>query len=190
MSDYGEDIPVACVGIVMNVNQLVLAIIIGLGQVIQPIVSYNYGAAKYSRVKYSYRLSVAIGTVVSLIAFALFEIFPHEIISLFGTGTDKYFEFGERFMRIFLFFTWFLSLQPITTTFFTSIGKAFKGLFLSLTRQIIFFLPFLFIFTYIFGIDGVAYTGSSADFLSAVVAIVMVAIEFRNINRLEKNPAK
>ncbi len=190
LSDYGEDIPVACVGIVMKVNQLVLAIIIGLGQGIQPIVSYNYGAAKYSRVKDSYRLSVAIGTVASLIAFALFEIFPHEIISLFGTGTDKYFEFGERFMRIFLFFTWLLSLQPITTTLFTSIGKAFKGLFLSLTRQIIFFLPFLLIFTYIFGIDGVAYTGSAADFLSAVIAIVMVAIEFRNINRLEKNPAK
>ena len=75
-------------------------------------------------------------------------------------------------------------MQPITSTFFTSIGKPIKGVFLSLTRQILFFLPLLLVLPIFFGIDGIVYTGPVADVLSGVVAIFMAVFEFRAMNRL------
>lgn len=186
LSQYGESDPLAVAGIVMKVNMIVFSIVIGLAQGTQPIESFNYGACKYDRVKKAYRLASFSGAAISLVAFVLFQTIPRQILSLFGEGTETYFEFGVRFFRIFLFFTWINCLQPITSTFFTSIGKPIKGVFLSLTRQILFFIPTLLILPAIFGIDGIIYTGPTADMLSAIVAIVMAALEFRAMNRLEK----
>ncbi|MCM1507216.1 MAG: MATE family efflux transporter [Ruminococcus flavefaciens] len=187
LSVYGDSEPIAVCGIVMKVNMIVFAIVIGLAQGTQPIESFNYGARQYGRVRSAYKLAVTVGAVVSVIAFILFHLFPRQILSLFGSGTDTYYELGEKFFKIFLFFTWLNCLQPITSTFFTSIGKPIKGVFLSLTRQIIFFIPFLLILPHFFqsGIDGIVYTGPTADFLSAIVAIAMAFYEFRNIRKLE-----
>ncbi len=185
LSKYGDSEPIACCGIVMKVNMIIFAIVIGLAQGTQPIESFNYGAKQYDRVRKAYKLAVTVGAVISVIAFVLFHLFPREILSLFGSGTDTYYELGEKFFKIFLFFTWLNCLQPITSTFFTSIGKPIKGVFLSLTRQIIFFMPLLLILPRFFKIDGIIYTGPVADLLSAIVAVTMAVFEFRNIRKLE-----
>ena len=184
LSIYGENEPLACAGIVMKVNMIVFSIVIGLAQGTQPIESFNYGARQFDRVKKAYRLAVISGGAISILAFVCFQLFPRQILSLFGEGSENYFEFGTKFFRIFLFFTWINCLQPITSTFFTSIGKPLKGVFLSMTRQMIFFIPFLIVMPLIFGIDGIVYTGPIADMLSAVVAIVMAMFDFRDMNRL------
>ena len=180
-SVYGEAIPLACAGIVIKVNQVFFSIVIGLAQGSQPVESFNYGAEKYDRVRKAYRLAATAGVIISVISFALFQIFPRQILSLFGTGTAEYFEFGVRFFRIYLFFIWLDALQPITSTFFTSIGKPAKGIFLSLTRQIIFFVPLLLILPVFLGVDGCIYTGPIADFVAAMVTIVMAVLEFRKM---------
>lgn len=186
LSKYGDTDPIACAGIVMKVNMIVFAIVIGLAQGTQPIESFNYGAKKYDRVRKAYWLAVISGAGISVIAFILFQVFPRQILDIFGkNGSETYFEFGIRFFRIFLFFTWINCLQPISSTFFTSIGKPIKGVFLSLTRQILFFIPFLLILPRFFGIDGIVYTGPIADMLSAIVAIAMAAYEFRVMKKLE-----
>lgn len=179
LSEYGADEPIAVAGIVMKVNMIVFSIVIGLAQGTQPIESYNYGAKNYDRVKKAYRLALTTGAVISVIAFICFQLFPRQILSVFGTGTETYFDFGTKFFRIFLFFTWLNCIQPISSTFFTSIGKPIKGVFLSLTRQILFFIPILLILPLFFGIDGIVYTGLVADFLSAVVAVTMTVYEFK-----------
>ncbi|MDE5853489.1 MAG: MATE family efflux transporter [Ruminococcus sp.] len=179
LSEYGESEPLACAGIIMKVNMIVFSVVIGLAQGTQPIESYNYGAKKYDRVKKAYNLALITGGIISVISFILFQIFPRQILSLFGTGTETYFKFGVRFFRIFLFFTWINCIQPISSTFFTSIGKPIKGIFLSLTRQILFFIPILLILPLFFGIDGIIYTGPVADLLSAIVAIIMTVYEFK-----------
>lgn len=142
-SVYGESIPIACAGIVMKVNQLYFSIIIGLSQGSQPIESFNYGAKQYKRVKDAFLLAASVGAVVSIISFLLFQLFPRQILGLFGSGSEEYFEFGVNYFRAFLFFTWLNFLQPISSMFFSSIGKAYKGTFLSLTRQILFLLPLI-----------------------------------------------
>ena len=185
-SVYGESIPIACAGIIMKVSQISFSIVIGIGQGTQPIESFNYGAKNYKRVREAYRMAAIASAVVSIISFLLFQSFPRQILRAFGKGTEDYFIFGERYFRIFLFFTWLNFLQPITSIFFTSIGKAIKGVFLSLTRQIIVLLPLLLILPAIMGMDGIIFAGPISDGIAAVVAVVMVWIEFRAMKRLEE----
>jgi Na+-driven multidrug efflux pump len=185
LSEYGESIPLACAGIVTKVSQVFFGIVIGIGQGTQPIESYNYGAAQYDRVRQAYKEAVVAGGSISILSFLLFQTFPHQIIALFGEGSESYFQFGVSFFRIYLFFIWINCLQPITATFFTSIGKPIKGVFLSLTRQIIFLLPLLLIFPRFMGINGILYAGPTADALAAVVTIVMAIFEFRSMAKLE-----
>lgn len=179
LSIYGEAIPIACAGIITKVNQVFMSFIIGISQGLQPIVSFNYGARKYQRVKGAYRQAIMSGFVLSIAAFLLFQIAPRQIISIFGNGTEEYYQFAINYFHIFLFFTFVNFLQPITSNFFTAIGKPTVGVFLSLTRQIIFLLPLLVVFPLIFGIDGIMYAGPSADFLAAVVTGAMAVRELK-----------
>lgn len=179
LSQYGEAIPIACAGIVMKVGQLYFSIVIGLSQGSQPIESFNYGARQYKRVKAAYRYAVIAGGTISVIAFVIFQLFPHQLLALFGNGSKEYFEFGSFYFRIFMLMAWANFMQPISSTFFTSIGKANKGTFLSLTRQIIFLLPLMFFLPTIFGIKGILYAAPIADGMAFVTAAVMVWSEMR-----------
>ena len=187
LSKYGAEDPIAVASIVMKVNMIVFSIVIGLAQGTQPIESFNYGAKNYERVKCAFRMAIVSGAVISLIAFVNFQLFPKQILGVFANNdaSEGYYEFGAKFFRIFLFFTWLNCLQPIASTFFTSIGKPFKGIFLSLTRQIIFFLPMLIILPMAFGIDGITFAGPVADVLSAGVAILMAIGEFKDMHEKE-----
>ena len=119
------------------------------------------------------------GFVIALGAFLLFHFAPRQIIGLFGNGSEEYFRFAISYFRIFLFFTFLNFLQPITSNFFTGIGKAKSGMFLSLTRQILFLLPMLLILPLVLGIDGIMYAGPIADFMAAFASAVLAAVELR-----------
>lgn len=188
-SVYGSDIPLACAGIISKVNMLFFSFVIGISQGLQPIVSFNFGAQKYDRVKDAYKKAVFAATAISIVAFLCFQLFPRQIIGIFGSGSEEYLHFAERYFRIFLFFTFLNGIQPVSSNFFTSIGAPKKGIFLSLTRQIIFLLPLLLIFPYLFGIDGVMYTAPIADLAAASVSIVMVVREFKIMTELQKAAA-
>ena len=188
-SVYGSDIPLACAGIISKVNMLFFSFVIGISQGLQPIVSFNFGAQKYDRVKDAYKKAVFAATAISIVAFLCFQFFPRQIIGIFGSGSKEYLHFAERYFRIFLFFTFLNGIQPVSSNFFTSIGAPKKGIFLSLTRQIIFLLPLLLIFPYFFGIDGVMYTAPIADLAAASVSIVMVVREFKIMAKLQKATA-
>ena len=188
-SVYGSDIPLACAGIISKVNMLFFSFVIGISQGLQPIVSFNFGAQKYDRVKDAYKKAVFAATAISIVAFLCFQLFPRQIIGIFGSGSEEYLHFAERYFRIFLFFTFLNGIQPVSSNFFTSIGAPKKGIFLSLTRQIIFLLPLLLIFPYLFGIDGVMYTAPIADLAAASVSIVMVVLEFKIMAELQKATA-
>ena len=185
LSEYGESIPLACAGIIMKVNQIVFSFAIGLGQGSQPIESFNYGAKQYPRVRKAFLLASAASVAIALVAFVFFQTMPRQILSLFGEGTEQYFAFGEFFFRVFLFFVPLVSLQPVTSTFFTSIGKPLKGVILSLTRQILFFVPLVLIFPLFMGIDGIVYAGPAADILTTVVTVIMALGEFSIMKKQE-----
>lgn len=177
LSSYGESIPLACAGIITKVNQVFFSVIIGISQGMQPIASFNYGARNYERVRAVYRLAMKRGCVISLLSFACFQLIPRQIISLFGSGSEEYFQFAERYFRIYLFFTFLNFVQPIASNLFTSIGKPKKGIFLSLTRQLLFLLPLILLFPLLFGIDGIMYAGPIADLAAGAAAIFLAQRE-------------
>ena len=182
-SIYGENIPIACAGIITKVNMIFMSFVIGLSQGLQPIASFNYGAGKKGRVKEAYIKAISIGAVLAVIAFLMFQFFPRQIISIFGDGSELYYQFAIRYFHVFLFFTFVNFMQPITSNFFTAIGKPKVGSFVALTRQILFLLPLILLFPLFLGIDGIMYAGPVADCLAAVVCFIMVYRELRNFNQ-------
>ncbi|MBQ2642420.1 MAG: MATE family efflux transporter [Eubacterium sp.] len=185
LSVYGAEIPLACSGIIMKVGQVYFSFCIGISQGMQPIASFNRGAGKNARVKKTYIIAACAAVAISIVAFTLFQLFPREIIGLFGKGSPEYFKYAEQFFRIFLFMTFAVGIQPITSTFCTAIGEPNKGAFLSLTRQIIFFLPLILVLPVIFtklglpGIDGIMFAAPIADSIAVAVCLIMVYRVFK-----------
>ncbi len=179
ISPYGASTPIACVGIITKVNQVFMAFLIGIAQGVQPIVSFNYGAGNYKRVKETFKKALLACLVISVTAFLSFQLLPRQIISIFGDGSEEYFRFAINYFRIFLFFSFINFFQPMTSNFLTSIGKPKSGIFLSLTRQIIFLVPLILIFPLFMGIDGIMYAGPVADLLAAITAVGMAIAEFK-----------
>lgn len=187
MSIYGKEIPLAACGIVMKTNAILLSIIVGISQGVQPIIGFNFGAGKYKRVKQAYLLAIKWNFAVSIVGFLLFQFFPGRIISLFGEGDDLYYEFAILFMRTFLFMVLVNGVQLLSSNFFTAIGKALKGLLLSLTRQVFFLIPLILLLPLHFGIFGVLLAGPIADFIAFVVSVIFIWKEFKKLQ--EKDPA-
>ena len=184
MSIYGKEIPLAACGIVMKTNAILLAVIIGISQGSQPIIGFNYGARQYDRVRQTYKLAITANLVVSAVGFVLFQFFPYQIISLFGTGEPAYFEFAAHFMRIFLFMVLVNGVQLISSNFFAAIGKPLKGLVLSMTRQVLFLIPLVLILPLFFGLDGILYAGPAADTIAFIVTVTLIALELRKMENM------
>lgn len=187
LSIYGGNIPLAVSGIIAKINMLIMAFIIGSGQGSQPIIGFNYGAKNYDRVIETYKLTASITTIVALISFLIFQIFPRQVVSIFGDGSELYFQFAERYMRVYMALMIVNGIQPVSGTFFTSIGKAFKGAFIAMTRQLLFLLPLIIILPRIFGIDGIMYAGPIADGIALIVTIIFVSLEIKKIKKLKSS---
>ena len=182
LSVYGAEIPLACVGVIAKVNMVFMAICIGLAQGCQPIWGFNYGAGDFERVKATYKRAMQIALAVGIICFICFQIFPRQIVSIFGNGSEEYFRFAQRYFRIYMFMTFVNGIHPVCSQFFTAIGKATLGAIVSLTRQILFLLPLIIVFPIFMGIDGVMYAGPIADGTAAVVAIALARREIKKMN--------
>lgn len=180
LSIYGAEIPLAASGIVMKVNAIVIAVLIGISQGMQPIIGFNYGARKYDRVKKTYFLAIECELAITIIAVICFHLFPEYILSIFGKGDDLYMEFSVKFMKCFLCALPLGAVQMLSSNLFASIGKSVKGALLSLTRQVIFFIPILFVLPIIYGINGLFWVGPTSDVLAFVTTIACVIHEFRH----------
>lgn len=126
----------------------------------------------------------AFATLISQILSALFlafELFPKPFLTLFGHGSALYFQFGIKYVRVFLFFVILNGVQIASTTFFQAIGKASIGAFLSLTKQVIFLLPLLFILPYFFGVEGVMFAGPISDAIAFITALTFLKREFKRM---------
>ena len=186
MSEYGKDIPLAACGIVMKTNAILLAIIIGISQGSQPILGFNYGARQYDRVRSTYKLAITCNLIVSAAGFILFQFFPYQIISLFGTGDAAYYEFSIRFMRTFLFMVIINGVTLLSSNFFAAIGKPIKGLLLSMTRQVFFLIPLVLILPLFFGLDGILYSAPVSDVMAFLVSVAVISKELRRMKKLEQ----
>ena len=184
LSHYGSTVALGAVGAISRINLIFMSFVIGLGQGCQPISSFNYGARSFERVKKVLKTALVCNIIIAVVFFTLFQSLPRQIISIFGQGSPEYYEFATRYLRIFMFMTFTNGLQPLASGYFTSTGRAKMGIFVTLTRQIIFLIPLLLIFPVFFGIDGVVYAGPIADFAAATLASIFFIREYKRLNRL------
>lgn len=178
---YGSEIPLATSGIVIKINAILLAIIVGISQGTQPIISFNYGAGKYDRVRGIYLLAVKLALAISAVGFVAFQLFPQQIVSLFGTGDHLYFEFAVKFMRTYLFMVVVNCVQLLSSNFFAAIGKPIRGLLLALTRQVFFLVPLLLILPLFWGLDGLLFAAPVADFIAFITSALTMRAELRRL---------
>lgn len=187
MSIYGEDIPLAVSGVIAKLNSIVSSFSVGLAQGCQPIWGFNLGAENYQRVKETYKKALTIALMVGIIVFLAFQLFPTQIVSIFGSGEKLYYEFATKYMRIYLMFVFAQTVQPLSVNYFTGIGNMKQGILISLSRQGFLLLPMLIIFPIIFnGINGILYAGPVSDAIACVLALSMVAYNFKNIEKHNK----
>lgn len=169
-SVYGSEIPIAVAGIVSKINVIMISLIIGIVQGSQPILSFNYGAQNWNRVRETIRIAIAWVSVIGFGTWAAFEAFPYEFLALFGSGSQTYFEFGVAYMRAFFLLSFVNGVQIFSATYFPAIGQAKMGAKISLLKQLGLILPLLLLMPRFFGVAGLAYAMPLADFTAFVVA--------------------
>ena len=182
-SEFGSEIPITVLGIVMKISQILNSIIIGIAAGAQPILGYNYGAEKYDRVKKTLKIVLGLSLIVSTIAFILFQTIPDKLISIFGSGDVLYMEFACLAFRSYLMLCICNGIQIPAGIFFQAIGKGVKSAFISLSRQILFLIPAMVTFGHLFGIHGILYAGPFADGLAFVIATILLVAQVKHLNK-------
>lgn len=182
-SVYGAEIPLTATGIVMKVNQIMIAILLGIATGTQPIIGYNYGAKSYHRVKKALEISLIASEIVSVAAFLTFQFAPMSVVSLFGSEEGLYNEFAVKAFRIFLMLCPLTGFQTIAAVYLQAVGKPVKSAILSLARQIIFFVPTALILPIFLGVEGVLWTGAVADGLAFLLSLAFLLYERNHLKR-------
>jgi len=179
---HGGDLAVGAYGIVNRVAFLFVMIVIGLNQGMQPIAGYNYGAKLYPRVISVLKKSIFFATIVMVVGFAVVELFPHAVASMFTTEKELIDIAVPGLRWIFLIYP-LIGFQMVSSAFFQSIGKASKSIILSMTRQVLLLIPFLLIFPNYWGITGVWTSMTVSDTLSVLIAGGLLWIELKKWNK-------
>ena len=182
-SEYGAEIPITVLGIVMKISQILNSIVIGIAAGAQPIIGYNYGAQNYDRVKSTLKRVLTISVAVSTIAFLLFQLIPDKLISIFGNEGGEYVNFACLAFRTYLMLCIVNGIQIPSGIFFQAIGKSIKSAILSISRQIGFLIPGMIILGNLFGIKGVLFAGPVADSMAFLIAVILLVIEVRSLGK-------
>lgn len=165
----------------MKTSQLITSIAMGIATGIQPILGYNYGSGQYGRVKKTFRLSLISCTVIMLFALFIFQVYPQAIISIFGQESELYMEFAVKCFRIYLLCCFMIPSGMVVSIFFQSIGKPVPAMVISLSRQIIFLIPAMFLLGTLMGVEGLLWSGPAADLLSGIISLVLVKIYWNKV---------
>ena len=182
LREYGGDVAIGAYGIIYRVAMLFLMIVSGLNQGMQPIVGYNYGSGRYNRLFRTFRIAAGAAVLVSTIG-TLGGVFDPRPIAAMFMQDEQQIQSAVNCLRITLVSFWIVGFQIVTTQFFQALGMAGKAVFLSLTRQIIFMIPLLFILPPIMGLDGVWTAFPISDIVATVVAACLLWVQIRNIRR-------
>lgn len=187
LSKYGSEIPMTVLGIVMKVNQILVAILIGISSGAQPILGYNYGAGNMKRVKKTYGVMLLACMIVSSIACIIFQCFPQAIISIFGSEGDLYNEFAVMTIRTFLLMCIMAAFRITSGNFLQAIGRPALAMLSALLRQLIIFIPAALVLAQRMGVVGVLWAGPIADLTSAVLTLFMILSTMKMIKERETN---
>lgn len=191
--DYGGsdgNFAVGAYGILNRTAMFFVMVVFGVTQGMQPILGYNIGANNFGRVKQVLSLGVRIGVAITFVGWIVCETVPDSVSSLFTTDQDLIRIARDGFRYYFIAFP-VVGCQIVIQNFFQSVGKPNMSIFLSLTRQLLFLIPFLIVFPRFWGVKGVWASMACSDVIAFVVAVVTLWWWMRNsMSRMEANAAR
>ena len=188
--DYGGDaydLSVGAYGILNRTTMFFVMIVFGVTQGMQPILGFNYGAGNWERVKRTLRIGIWLGVGITTVGWVITELVPDTVSSLFTTDLQLI-DIAGHGARIFFLFYPVIGCQIVIQNYFQSVGKPKISIFLSLTRQLLFLIPFLIILPKQFGIDGVWASIAASDLIAFVFAIVTLWWQMKKHNQAISTP--
>ncbi len=189
----GGELCISAVAIVNTVDNFIVSMTSGINQAVSPLISYNYGAKNYSRVKKASLCSQAMAGVFAIVIWSAMMLAPEYVCSLFGKGDEALISYGAMAMRACKMFALFGGFQMLVSMYFSSIGKPQVATFVSISRHGLFLIPAMLIMPQFMGLKGVLYANSVSDGCSLIVVSFMYLHEMRRLSRLtdgEEIPAK
>lgn len=179
---YGDDRDIGAVGIMVTFTSLLVTVVLGICQGMQPIVGYNYGAGRLDRLRRTYFLAVLAATSLTTFGAVMGVFFPAEIGRVFTTDPALIAATDRALSTCLLVFP-VVGFQIVSTSFFQSIGNATESIVVGLLRQVIFLIPLLLILPRYFEVDGVWMSFPVSDAVATIVTAVLIVRTFRQLNR-------
>ncbi|MCR6545408.1 MATE family efflux transporter [Dehalobacterium formicoaceticum] len=180
---YGGDMAISGMGIVVALMSLIMMPIMGINTGAQPLIGYNYGARKFDRVKEFLKYSIIAATVIAVIGFIFIRMFPTQLIAIFSSKDQALIDFGSKALVNFLIFLPIVGFQIVGAGYFQAIGKPVTAMILSLSRQLLVFIPMLLILPKFLGLNGVIASGPVADLISTIITGIWLAFALQDLNR-------
>ena len=179
---YGGDMAIGANGILTSVAMLLVMLIIGIAQGMQPIVGFNYGAGLYKRVQETLRLVIITSTIITGAGCLASWLLPGLIVRAF-TNDPELMAVSENGLRLTFAAFFVVGSQISISQFFQSIGIAWKAMFLSLSRQVLFLIPAILFLPDLWQLDGVWLASPFSDFIAAMTAWLFLWHHVKNMKR-------
>ena len=182
LSIYGGDMAVSTYGLINRAMIFVFMPCMAIGQGMQPIVGFNYGARKYDRVFRALKISLSWSTGIALAGFAVFFFFPAQIISIFTTEQDLIAQTVYASKRLFLGI-YLLGFITICSIVFQALGKAIQSFIASIARPALVLIPTLYVLSSLWHLDGIWFTFPITDGLTTLVILLLLIPQIRELKR-------
>ncbi len=177
LAAYGH-IPIAVMGLVFRLQMFVILPVLGVSQGLLPIIGFNFGAGKLNRIREALLKGLGISVAsIMILGVALF-VAPAFFLGLFSTDKELL-RIGIPALRIMVIMFPLVGVQIVSSIFFQAIGKGIPSLILSLLREIMLFIPFVFIMPFFYGLTGVWMARPMSDFLAFLVTFILIARELK-----------
>lgn len=192
LTTYGGDMAVGAFGICNRFMLFIVMVVIGLNQGMQPIAGYNFGARRYDRVLGVLSKALIFGSVITLTGFVIGVFFPTPFVSVFAKDSPQLIKLSAHALSCMVMMFPIVGIQIVSTAFFQSIGYAPKSIFLSLTRQLIFLVPAIFILPHLYAdpLEGLWHAAPVADGLASVLAITLLVLQVKKFKKQMQAPVE
>lgn len=192
LTTYGGDMAVGAFGICNRFILFIVMVVIGLNQGMQPIAGYNFGARRYDRVLGVLNKALIFGSVITLTGFVIGVFFPTPFVSVFAKDSPQLIKLSAHALSCMVMMFPIVGIQIVSTAFFQSIGYAPKSIFLSLTRQLIFLVPAIFIVPHLYAdpLEGLWHAAPVADGLASVLAITLLVLQVKKFKKQMQAPVE
>ncbi|HVJ50542.1 MATE family efflux transporter [Desulfitobacterium sp.] len=184
---YGGDLALSAAGIIMSVAMMLFMPIVGISQGAQPLIGFNYGAKLYERVKETLKKGIIGSTILAIVGYIFIQTHATQIIGLFSNGDTALTQLAAHALVTFFAMIPIVGFQIVGSNYFQAVGKPVQSTILSLSRQVLLFIPLLIILPHFWGIEGVWRTAPIADALSVLLTATLL---FREMKKLPKKSSQ